>query len=89
MRCLESAIFHLDFDFAMSGLPDSDMEAIRFQIAGEGAFAVDGDALSALGTLYAAPEDLIENIEELPAMVEEAILAIAADVTLVLEIPPN
>jgi hypothetical protein len=89
MRAVESAIFHLDFDFAMSGLPDTAMESINFQIGGDGAFAVDGDALSALSAFSMSPEDLLENIEELPAMVEEAIQAIAADVTLVIEIPPE
>jgi hypothetical protein len=89
MRGVESAIFHLDFDFAMSGLPDSAMDSINFQIGGDGAFAVDGDALSTLGAFYMSPEDIVENIEELPAMFEEAIQAISADVTLVIEIPPE
>ncbi len=87
MRGVESAIFHLDFSFAMSGIPDSPLDSINFQISGDGAYALDNDALSVLGALYTSPEDVMENIEELPAMFEEAIQAISADITLVIEIP--
>jgi hypothetical protein len=89
MQEVESAIFHLDFDFSLGGIPDSMMESINFQMSGDGAVAVDREALSTLGTFFTSPEDITENMEALPAMIEEAIRAISGDITLVIEIPPE
>lgn len=86
MGDLDSAVFHLDVDFVMSGLPDATLSTLDFQVSGDGAFAVDGDALSAF-TL--SPETMTENLDELPQMFEEAIQAISADVILVFDIPPE
>ncbi len=82
MRELDSAVFHLDFDFGMSGIPG--MESVNFEMTGDGALAMDWEALSAL---LVSPEEMMANVEELPQMVETALEAIAADATFVIQIP--
>jgi hypothetical protein len=87
MREVESAVFHLDLDFSLSGIPEAPVDSIHFQINGDGAFALDNEALRALGEFYTSPETMMENIEELPTMIADALQAISADATFVLEIP--
>lgn len=84
MADLESVVFHMDMSFAMSGIPHPTMNSITIHINGDGALAMDTEAL---GALFMSPEAMMENVEELPRMFEQAIEAISADVTLVIEIP--
>jgi hypothetical protein len=82
MQELDSAVFHLDFDFGMNGVPG--MDSVNFQITGDGAVALDRETL---GVLLQSPEAIMANIEDLPQMVEQGLEAISADVTFVLHIP--
>lgn len=84
MADLESVIFHMDMRFAISGIPEPTMNSITININGDGALAMDTEAL---GALFVSPEAMMENIEELPQMFEQAMGAISADVTLLIEIP--
>ena len=86
MMGLESAIFHLDMNLAVSGIPDAPFDSLAFQVNGDGAFSLDGEALRAL---QMSPEAFAENIDQLPEMIENALRAVNADVTLVFQIPPE
>lgn len=85
MRELNSAAFNFQFDFGMSNIPDFD-ESINFSLMGDGAYALDQEALS---PLMLSPTELMENMDKLPQILEDAIKAISADANFVLTLPQN
>jgi len=88
MRELNSAAFNFQFDFGMSNIPEADIDSLNLRLAGKGAYAIEPGTLDALMAL-SSPTEMMQNLEALPAMMEEAVKAIAADVTLVLYPPQN
>ncbi len=85
MRGLTSAAFNFQMDFGMSDIPEFDGD-INFSLSGDGAYAIDPETLSAL---MASPEELMQNMENLPKILQDAIKAISADANLVMTLPQN
>lgn len=84
MSELHSAAFNFELDFALGGIEDIPVDIISFRLTGNGAYALDSEALSLFST-----QEWMQNLEELPAALESALKAISGDATLVLFIPPE
>jgi hypothetical protein len=85
MRELTSAAFDFQMDFGMSDIPEFDGD-INFSLSGDGSYAIDPDTLAALTM---SPADMMENMENLPQILQDALKAISADANLVLTLPQN
>jgi hypothetical protein len=84
MSELSSAAFNFQLDFDLGGIPDIPVDNLSFRLTGDGAYALDSEALSLFST-----QEWMQNLEELPAALESALKAISADATLVLFFPPE
>lgn len=86
MRGLHSAAFNFQLDVGVTNIPESTPSDIRFRLTGDGAYAVDPEALSAL---MLSPSEMMQNMDKMPQILEDAIKAISADANLVLFLPQN
>lgn len=86
MSTLESAGFQFDMNFNMENIPDFPAGGLGMRLQGNGAYNVDHESLS---PLMLSPEALMENVDQLPQIMEDAIRAISADATLLMFFPDN
>lgn len=85
MRGLTSAAFDFQMNFGMSDIPDFDGD-INFSLSGDGAYAFDAATMSAL---MASPADMMQNMDNLPQVVEDVLKGISADANLLMTLPQN
>lgn len=86
MRELHSAAFSFQLDLGLANLPQSQPSDMQLRLTGDGAYAVDSEALSAL---MVSPSEMMQNMDKLPQILEDALKAISADANLVLYLPQN
>jgi hypothetical protein len=86
MRGLHSAAFNFQLDVGLTNIPEGTPSDIHFRLTGDGAYAVDPEALSAL---MLSPAEMMQNMDKMPQILEDAIKAISADATLVFFLPQN
>ena len=85
MHELTSAAFNFQMDFGMSDIPEFDGD-INFSLSGDGAYAFDPAMLSGL---MVSPADMMQNMENLPQILQDALKSISADANLVMTLPQN
>jgi hypothetical protein len=86
MRDLHSAAFTFQLDVGLDNIPEGRPSEINLRLTGDGSYAIDPEALSAL---MLSPSDMMQNMDKMPQILEDAIKAISADATLVLYLPQN
>jgi hypothetical protein len=86
MHGLHSAAFNFQLDVGLTNIPESSPSDVRFRLTGDGAYAIDPEALSAL---MLSPSEMMQNMDKMPQLLEDAVKAISADATLVLFLPQN
>ncbi|MEO8611144.1 MAG: hypothetical protein ABI690_24825 [Chloroflexota bacterium] len=86
MRGLHSAAFNFQLDVNLTNVPESNTTDVHFKLTGNGAYAITPEALSAL---MLSPSEMLQNMDKMPQILEDAIKAISADTTLILFLPPN
>lgn len=87
MMGLSGATIDLLANLNISNIPDAPFNSLTFQLNGDGAYSVDAETLSTLQSLQGAPDVLLENMEELPQMLEEAVNSFEGQLNLTLTLP--
>jgi hypothetical protein len=84
---LESASFNLQADFTISNIPDTPFESLTFNLAGDGAYALEPGAMSGFMEFQSNPAALFENMEQLGPLYEEFFNSFAGELNLTLTLP--
>ncbi|MBI5671532.1 MAG: hypothetical protein HZC41_26370 [Chloroflexi bacterium] len=87
MTGLTGATVNLVANLNISNIPDTPFDSLAFQLNGDGAYSVDAETMSTLQSLQGAPDVLLENMQELPQLLEEAVNSFQGQLNLTLTMP--
>lgn len=84
---LSSATVDLQANLDISNIPDAPFDSLAFQLNGDGAYSIDAEMLSTLQSMQGAPEAMLENMEAMPQMLEQAVNSFQGRLNLSLTLP--
>lgn len=84
MMGLESAVFDFNLDMNMNNIPESPFEELTVTLTGDGSYSISGEGFDP--SLF-MPDQMMANMDELPALMESLLKSFNADLNVVLFIP--